>query len=41
MRIVRNGSVVGKAVERLLLLNIVGSPSSGWNELLSNPISRE
>jgi hypothetical protein len=24
-----------------LPLYIVGSPSSGWNELLSNPMSRE
>ena len=41
IRIVRNGSVVGNAVARLLPLYAVGSPSSGWNELLSNPISRE
>ncbi len=41
IRIVRKGSVVGKAVGRLFPLNVVGSPSSGWNELLSNPMSRE
>jgi len=29
IRIVRNGSVVGKAVGRLFPLNVIGSPSSG------------